>query len=85
MLPWIQVRDRQTGETAVITNIAGKCSYEGCRRKATHIACGYGTTYEGRHPTAALYCLTHAELVEDEGEPEYHETCPNCECKFGIG
>ncbi|MBV9463275.1 MAG: hypothetical protein JO317_03505 [Verrucomicrobiae bacterium] len=64
----------------MITKITGRCSYPGCRRKATDIAVGRG---EGQKEPRC-YCRTHAEVVEDTGSPEYVEHCPNCGCRFGV-
>ena len=74
----------------MITKIEGQCQYEGCDKPATHIASGRATRmgpewYENQgHPTLALYCEAHGEKVADEGAPEYHTTCPNCGCYFGV-
>ncbi len=69
----------------MITEIAATCAFEGCQEKATHIACGRtGCGLGPYHPDPACYCKPHANLVMDEGDPEYHDVCPNCGCCFGI-
>ena len=60
---------------------AAKCAFDGCRRVATDIAIG---RYDDGHPTVAVYCRKHAEIVADEGAPEYWDTCPNCGCLHGV-
>ena len=56
-----------------------KCSYEGCYEPAEFIACG-----RTKHRMPAYFCNEHAEDVTDEDNPEYHDTCPNCGCRFGV-
>lgn len=65
----------------MITEITGKCKYKGCKEKATHIACG--RKVKNGHPKANVYCKVHAELISEEGCPEYTVSCPNCRCMFG--
>jgi len=63
-----------------------QCQYEGCTKKATAIAAGrdYDGGSETHPPGAGHYCEEHAEWVADEGGPEYHTSCPNCGCLFGV-
>lgn len=69
----------------MITEISGLCRWEGCEQTATHIACGRKRyDDDGGHPEPACYCKTHADVVADEGNPEYCDTCPNCDCMFGV-
>jgi hypothetical protein len=56
-----------------------KCEWEHCTEKATVIACG-----RTKHNCIGVYCDTHADLVTDEGHPEYAVECPNCGCHFGV-
>ena len=63
----------------MITAISGQCQYPECDQPATCIACR--RSCEG---AVACYCLKHALVVQDEGDPEYLETCPNCGCMFGV-
>lgn len=53
------------------------CEYPECKRKATDLAVGRKT--KGSH-----FCNAHAELVTDEGSPEYIVSCPLCGCGFGV-
>lgn len=69
----------------MITKIEGTCQYEGCGEPATEIA--EGRRYKGKPLVAhklGLYCEAHANLVSDEGTPEYVVGCPNCGCMFGV-
>lgn len=69
----------------MITRIEGRCQYEDCEEPATYIASGrkrYGE--DNGHPNPGVYCDAHANVVEDEGNPEYRDTCPNCGCRFGV-
>ncbi len=70
----------------MITEIKGKCQFEGCEAIATHIACGrqYDRDAVKGHPTPGCYCEKHATAVADEHNPEYLDNCPNCGCLFGI-
>lgn len=69
----------------MITKIEGICAWEGCDDPATHIACGRKLYRDdGGHPDPACYCETHANMVADEGYPEYETTCPNCQCVYGV-
>lgn len=61
----------------MIVRITGKCQFDGCDKPATAIACG-------RNQKPKKYCDAHAEVVSDEGSPEYSETFPNCGCQFGV-
>lgn len=64
-----------------------KCQYEDCELEATEIAAGRDRSYyskEKGHEGVGHYCSTHAQIVADEGNPEYLETCPNCGCRFGV-
>jgi len=63
------------------------CAFEDCNNEATVLACGrdYSDVRKGTyHPKPNYYCAKHAELVADEGSPEYHDVCPNCGCTFGV-
>ena len=70
-----------------VTKIEGTCAFEGCRRKATYIACAVEGPLKdvkpGREPKC--YCDVHAMIVQDENGPEYINRCPNCGCIFGEG
>lgn len=69
----------------MIVEISGTCKYEDCDQPATVVACGRKRySDEKGHPTPACYCRTHASVVNDEGNPEYVDTCPNCGCEFGV-
>lgn len=64
-----------------------KCAYEYCNEVAEIFVCGReNVCYEDApaHPTPAMYCRTHAKMVIDEANPEYHVYCPNCGCGFGV-
>jgi hypothetical protein len=75
----------EEGQEAVICEIIGLCSYEGCEAPATHIAKGrYHDDDKPRHIEVAVYCGKHADLVAQEGYPEYEAECPNCHCQFGV-
>ena len=70
----------------MITKIEGKCQYEGCEEQATVIASGqrsYSLGDTSLHPVGC-YCDKHSHIVADEGNPEYHDECPNCHCRFGV-
>ena len=74
---------RPATKNAMITEITGACSYEGCDKLATHIAAGgHGGWNETPHMKPACYCRQHAEFVQAEGISEYHIKCPNCRCLF---
>ena len=70
----------------IIVQVVGKCSFEDCESDATQIASGRADDEnpERGHPTPAVYCDTHGDMVADEQFPEYHDTCPNCGCRFGV-
>ncbi len=61
-----------------------KCAYEDCEAEATTLAKGRDYYGNGGHSEVAWYCDTHANMVADEGNPEYLECCPNCGCRFGV-
>lgn len=67
-----------------ITKIIGMCQFPNCKRKATHIAAGRYMSPERSGYPLGCYCEDHAAEVADEGGPEYHAHCPNCDCVFGI-
>ncbi len=67
----------------VITKIEGKCQWDECEQSATTIAAGRRGIDRDGHPLG-LYCDAHADIVIDEGFPEYHDSCPNCGCRFGV-
>lgn len=50
-----------------------------CSRRAVAIASGRGSLSK-----PACYCAEHAEIIENDGKPEYVAVCPNCKCSFGI-
>lgn len=62
------------------------CAFEGCDKEATTFACG--RTYHDEsvvyHPTPAWYCDGHANVVANEGWPEYFNNCPACGCLHGV-
>lgn len=59
------------------------CAYPDCEERATEIATG--RRYMGRDGfPLGYYCRVHAEAVQDQGSPEYTESCPNCGCMFGV-
>jgi hypothetical protein len=61
-----------------------KCQWKGCRKQATVPAKGRDRS-EDIHPAGvAEYCDDHAEVVAEEGSPEYRVSCPNCSCVFGV-
>lgn len=72
----------------------GTCAYDGCEAPAETFACGrpgrewWDDEMMGRqpeaHPVPAWYCKAHAGVVCDEQSPEYHDSCPNCGCLFGV-
>jgi len=70
----------------MITEIKGQCSYEGCDKPATHIACGRMVfmSDEKGHPKPACYCAEHATRVANEDYPEDTNDCPNCGCLCGV-
>ena len=59
-----------------------KCEYEGCDKEAVQQATG-NRDFE-KSVTVKWYCEEHAYLVADKDSPEYHTTCPNCGCRFGV-
>ena len=63
----------------------GRCRFEDCKEKATHIASGSATSLNPEHhPVPNIYCEKHAYIIADEHTPEYTTDCPNCGCKFGV-
>ena len=64
----------------MIVRVKGRtCQFDGCERDATTIAAG-------REPVihVGVFCDTHAEVVADEGSPEYTYYCANCGCLQGV-
>ncbi len=62
-----------------------KCEYEGCSEYADSLAVGRkGWVDSPAHPGVASYCTPHADMVAEEGSPEYVQDCPNCSCRFGV-
>jgi hypothetical protein len=70
------------------TGLLMECEFEvdgiRCSEQAVQMACGKGGWINNGHPNPGIYCKVHAELVADEGCPEYTDTCPNCGCMFGV-
>jgi len=60
-----------------------KCAYPDCERPATDIATGRRYLGDDGLPLG-YYCRVHAEAAQDQGIPEYTESCPNCGCMFGV-
>ena len=54
------------------------CECNGCNKKAVSIVFS-----RDRNKVIAC-CSEHTDEVIDEGRPEYHDQCPNCECLIGI-
>lgn len=62
-----------------------KCAYKNCTRIGEFLACGReSASVPSPHLTPDYYCEVHAEVVSDEGFPEYTTHCPNCGCRFGV-
>lgn len=63
-----------------------KCQHEDCDGKtpATRVAQGREHLGKPGHPELGYYCAVHSHEVSDEGNPQYQETCPNCDCEFGV-
>lgn len=61
------------------------CEYEDCEKPATDLAIGREYLDMKGHPNRGRYCQYHAQIVADEGFPEYVCKCPNCGCLFGKG
>lgn len=62
------------------------CEFDGCSEPSTTFARGRARRdfdHPG-HPRVGKYCDAHAEIVADEGHPEYVVYCPNCGCHFGV-
>jgi hypothetical protein len=61
------------------------CEFDGCGEPATDLAKGR-RHFSGNpgHPRVGNYCTKHADVVADEGDPEYVVDCPNCGCQFGV-
>ncbi len=59
-------------------DIGGPCEVEGCTNRSTQIV------YRAATATLMLACEQHAYDLIDERDPEYHVTCPNCGCDFGV-
>lgn len=57
-----------------------KCFYGDCPLIAVTLAVGR----EHGHKEPQWYCAAHAQIVADERNPEYIESCPNCGCRFGV-
>jgi hypothetical protein len=68
----------------MITRIEGKCQWPGCDRPAEFIVSGRSQYAEEPHPETGCFCAIHAAVVEDEGNPEYTNVCPNCGCRHGV-
>jgi len=72
-------------EEFVNTEVKHTCAFEGCTKDASVFACGRDLGFEHitTHPNPAHYCDEHADIVTDEGDPEYLAHCPACQCQFG--
>ena len=57
---------------------SSQCENGGCKTKATD------TVYSYHLRTVIFCCETCSDLVVDEGNPEYVDSCHNCGCRQGI-
>ena len=55
-----------------------KCSYEDCTKEADTLV------YSRKLHKVIKTCYDHAQIVVDEGSPEYIEDCPNCGCLIPV-
>tara|TARA_R100001244_G_scaffold92437_1_gene69805 strand:+ start:92 stop:286 length:195 start_codon:yes stop_codon:yes gene_type:complete len=55
-----------------------KCEYEDCERDSKEIV------YSRMLEKVIICCEGHADVVEDEGHPEYNDQCKNCGCRQGV-
>lgn len=61
------------------------CAFKNCKKKGIILACGReSASVANPHIIPDYYCEEHADLVSDEGYPEYRVLCPNCKCRFGV-
>jgi len=56
----------------------GPCAYDGCDNQADEIV------YNRDKDEVQIYCDYHADLILDQGCPEYTQCCPNCGCYIPI-
>ena len=55
-----------------------ECEVAGCDKKSEYPA--YSRILE----KVVICCLDHANEITDERYPEYHEICPNCNCRIPV-
>lgn len=54
------------------------CEYRDCEKLADNIV------FSRNEDKVLLCCDAHADIVQDEGNPEYWDTCMNCGCRNPI-
>jgi len=54
------------------------CEYKECTLKAVSIV------YSRDLSAVVACCEKHSDIVQNEGSPEYWDTCENCGCKCGV-
>ena len=69
----------------MIIEIEGECSWDGCQRKATHVA-AFGDISALK---VGVFCEDHAYdaaqgKIPGTYNPEYVAECPNCGCLVPI-
>ena len=55
-----------------------RCENPHCQREASL------TVYDRVAECTLMVCERCADLIVNRDRPEYHVTCPNCECHFGV-
>ena len=67
-----------TNKVRLADELGGICEVGGCDGITTSIV------YSRTRRAVILCCNDHAFTVADEGRPEYHHICQNCECELPI-
>jgi len=58
--------------------VGDTCQYGSCRNDAESLV------YSREDELVLKCCYYHAEIVQDQGSPEYVDTCMNCGCTQGV-
>ena len=66
----------------IITRNDGQCQWPGCTEPSTQMATG--DRFNRKDTNIGFFCAPHAYTIADYDSPEYHTTCPNCGCQFGV-
>ena len=67
-----------TSRIRLADELGGICEVDGCAGMTTSIV------WSRNRAAVILCCDAHVYDVLEEGSPEYHVTCPNCECEMPV-